>query len=148
MNSIFDFIDGFDSVIPNSVGVIRNYSDSAVVADRSRDNKFYDENMLDYLLNDIIKEKAVEAQKTVEKQLPNLQKIEINKFIDSIDKVIFDEQNGATIVRFKNGEKSVVVCQRGDKFDKEKGLALALLKYQFGNIGYYNTIFKKFIDEI
>ena len=135
MNSIFDIIDGFDSV-------------DVVLTDRSRDNRFYDEKMLDYLLKDIIKEKADEAQEKLEKHLTDLQKKEINNFINSIDKVIFDELNGATIVKFKNGEKSVVVCQRDDKFDKEKGLALALLKYQFGNIGYYNTIFKKFIDEV
>lgn len=48
----------------------------------------------------------------------------------------------AVIVYWKDGTKTVVKCQKGDKFDAEKGLALAIIKYLFGNSGAYNTIFK------
>lgn len=62
-----------------------------------------------------------------------------------IEKVVFNEP--ATIVFWSNGDKTVVKCQKGDKFDKEKGIALAVTKYVFGNKSNYNNTVKKFIDE-
>lgn len=55
----------------------------------------------------------------------------------------------AVIVYWEDGTKTVVKCQKGDSFDAEKGLALAIIKYLFGNTGAYNTIFKHWllIDE-
>ena len=61
-----------------------------------------------------------------------------------IEKVIFNEP--ATIVFWSNGDKTVVKCQKGDKFDKEKGIALAVTKYVSGNKSNYNNVIKKFID--
>ena len=61
-----------------------------------------------------------------------------------IEKVIFNDP--ATIVIWSNGDKTVVKCQPGDTFDKEKGIALAVTKYVFGNKSKYNEIIKKFAN--
>ena len=62
-----------------------------------------------------------------------------------IDKVVFNEP--ATIVLWKDGTKTVVKCGKGDIFDPEKGLAMAIAKKALGNKGYYYEVFKKFIPE-
>lgn len=125
------------------VGHITTIADSSGFCTKS---SFYDNDMLDYLLKDIMKQKADEAEKKLQEEVNEKKRKFINDFINEmIDDVVF---NGpATIIKFKNGEKVVVKCQPGEKFDHEKGLALALVKYFFGNIGYYNEIFKKFIED-
>lgn len=52
--------------------------------------------------------------------------------------------NKATVVFWEDNTKTTVVCQDGDIFDKEKGLAMACCKKIYGNKGYFNDIFKKF----
>ena len=52
----------------------------------------------------------------------------------------------ATVVKWKDGTKTVVQVQPGDKYDKEAGLAFAICKKVFGNKGHYNEVFKKWID--
>lgn len=64
---------------------------------------------------------------------------------EDIEKVIFNDP--ATIVYWNDGTKTVVKCQDDDRFDKEKGLAMAIVKKLFGNKGNYNKIFKKYIGE-
>ena len=64
---------------------------------------------------------------------------------EDIKKVIFNDP--ATIVYWKDGTKTVVKCQDGDVYDKEKGLAMAIVKKLFGNKGNYNKVFKKYIGE-
>lgn len=55
----------------------------------------------------------------------------------------------ATIVFWDDGTKTVVKCQKGDKFDPEKGLAMAIVKKQCGhNNGYFNEIFKKWCPDV
>ena len=61
-----------------------------------------------------------------------------------IEKVIFN--NPATIVFWKDGTKTVVKCQDGDKFDEEKGLAMAICKKVYGE-GYWTGVFKKWVPE-
>ncbi len=64
----------------------------------------------------------------------------------TIKNVIFNDP--ATIVFWSDGTKTVVKCQEGDEFDKEKGLAMAISKKSFGNKGNYFENFKKFcVDE-
>ena len=63
-----------------------------------------------------------------------------------IEKVIFN--NPATIVIWADGSKTVVKCQEGDTFDKEKGLAMAISKRALGDKGKYCDEFKKWIPEI
>lgn len=58
-----------------------------------------------------------------------------------IDRVIFN--NPATIVWWKDGTKTVVKCQDGDSFNKELGLAMAIVKKCCGNQGNYNDVFEK-----
>ena len=65
--------------------------------------------------------------------------------INKIEKVIFN--NPATIVVWANGDKTVVKCD-GEKYDPEKGLAMAITKYLLGNNqGYYYDIFKKWLPK-
>ena len=64
---------------------------------------------------------------------------------DRIKQVIFNDP--ATIVIWEDGTKTVVKCQPGDVYDKEKGLALCIAKKYFGNKGNFNEIFKKWIPE-
>ena len=61
--------------------------------------------------------------------------------IVAIHSVIFNDP--ATIVLWANGQKTVVKTQKGEKFDPEKGLAMALVKYFLGNKGSYYEVFKE-----
>lgn len=60
-----------------------------------------------------------------------------------IKKVIFNDP--ATIVCWFDGTKTVVKCQNGEKFDKEKGLALCFMKKVKGNKSNFNNVFKEWI---
>lgn len=62
----------------------------------------------------------------------------------SITKVIFNKP--ATIVFWSDGTKTVVKAQKGDKFNKEKGLAMAITKKALGNEGNYYDEIKKWIE--
>lgn len=58
-----------------------------------------------------------------------------------IKDVIFNDP--ATIVFWTDGSKTVVKCQKGETFDPEKGLAMAISKKVLGNdYGYYETFAK------
>lgn len=60
-------------------------------------------------------------------------------------KIIF---NGpATIVLWEDGTKTVVKCQDGDTFDKEKGIALCFMKKSLGNKSNFNNVIKKYLEE-
>lgn len=62
-----------------------------------------------------------------------------------IEKVVFNDP--ATIVFWKDGTKTIVKCQEGDIFDKEKGLAMAITKRALGDKGNYNEVLKKYLKE-
>lgn len=62
-----------------------------------------------------------------------------------IDDVIFN--NPATIVKWKDGTKTVVKCGANDIYDPEKGLAMAVAKKSLGNKGSYFETFKKWLPE-
>ena len=66
----------------------------------------------------------------------------INITVDSFIKdVIFNDP--ATIVLWVDGSKTVVKCQKGETFDPEKGLAMAISKKVLGNdYDYYETFAK------
>lgn len=61
-----------------------------------------------------------------------------------IEKVIFNDP--ATIVFWKDGTKTVVKCQKGDIFDEEKGLAMAICKKVYGE-GYWTGAIKEWLPE-
>ena len=58
-----------------------------------------------------------------------------------IKDVIFSDP--ATVVFWSHGTKTVVKAQGGEKYDKEKGLAMAIIKKITGNAGNYYNIFKE-----
>ena len=60
-----------------------------------------------------------------------------------IKKVIFN--NPATIVLWADGTKTVVKKQKGDRYDKEKGLAMCIAKKALGNKGNYCNVFKEWL---
>lgn len=62
-----------------------------------------------------------------------------------IKNVIFNDP--ATIVFWEDGTKTVVKCQDGDKFDPEKGLAMAIVKKAYGNKGNYCNKLKKWLPK-
>lgn len=66
-------------------------------------------------------------------------------YMNNITKVIFNDP--ATIVFWRDGTKTVVKCNPEDIFDPEKGLAMACMKKLFGNNGFYNDIFRKWLPE-
>jgi hypothetical protein len=80
-------------------------------------------------------------------------KATLNAFFDTkmreqfgIKKVIFNDP--ATIVIRSDDAKTVVKTQNGEKYDPEKGFAMAISKKCFGNTGRYYNIFKKWVLEI
>ena len=56
------------------------------------------------------------------------------KLTDFIDNVIC--QDSAVVIFWKDGTKTTAKCGADDVFDYEKGLAIAVLKYVFGNKVY------------
>lgn len=106
---------------------------------------FYDEDMLDYLLEDIVKEKAKEAEKKLKQENAQFNKKVADGINDKIKQVIFNDP--ATIIVWKDGHKTVVKCEKDDIYNKEFGFALCLIKEFFNNTGAYNRIFEKWIKE-
>ena len=60
---------------------------------------------------------------------------------DGLNRIIFNE--GVTIAIWKDGTKTVIRCQEGDTFDKEKAIALCYMKKALGNRGSFNETLKK-----
>lgn len=61
-----------------------------------------------------------------------------------IDRVIVNKP--AVIVYWKDGTKTVVKKQKGDKWDPEKGVAMAICKRLHGNTGRYNDVIKRALE--
>ena len=59
--------------------------------------------------------------------------------------VIFSDH--ATVVFWDDNTKTVVKTQGGEKYDKEKGLAMAIIKKITGNAGNYYEIFKEWCGD-
>lgn len=69
----------------------------------------------------------------------------INSSTPIIKDVIFNDP--ATIVFWNDGSKTVVRAHGGDKFDPEKGLAMAFAKKMFGNNHDYYLQFKRWLKK-
>ncbi len=83
-------------------------------------------------------------------ELPEINQVTLNwtyniKKPYDIKKVIFNYP--ATIVLWEDGTKTVVKCQEGDCFDKEKGLAMAIAKKFMGNKSNFNNKIKKWVND-
>lgn len=63
----------------------------------------------------------------------------------AIKKVIFNDP--ATIILWEDGSKTVVKCGEHEKYDPEKGFAMALAKHFLGDHGRYYNLFKKYLPE-
>lgn len=127
---------------------IKNYGfldGSSLTIKDSDTSKFYTDDMLDYLLKEVIDKKAEEAEKKLDKMVAEKNRKKIDAFIDTIDKVYFN--NPATVIKWKDGTKTVVKCQKSDTYDAEKGFAMALIKGLFDNSSYFNTIFEKWLPK-
>lgn len=59
----------------------------------------------------------------------------------AIKQVIFNDP--ATVVVWWDDVRTVVKCQEGDIYDKEKGLAMCICKRLFGNQSNYNNVINK-----
>ncbi len=64
---------------------------------------------------------------------------------NQIKDVIFN--NPATIIKWKDGTKTVVKCADGDVYNKETGFALCIIKKMYGNDNSYQRLFKRWIKE-
>lgn len=64
---------------------------------------------------------------------------------DGLNKVIFNEDAGVTVALWCDGSKTIVRCQQGDVFDKEKAVALCYMKKVLGNRGSFNETLKKWV---
>lgn len=65
--------------------------------------------------------------------------------VPKIERVIFNAP--ATVVMWADGTKTVVKAQKGEKYDPEKGLAMAISKKALGNGSKYYDTFKKWVPE-
>lgn len=74
--------------------------------------------------------------------------VENNSILDSIQDVFFNEEKGTTTVKWKDNTITTVFCDEDDYYDKEKGLAMCVMKYFFGNDGRFNQIIKAFVPEV
>lgn len=90
----------------------------------------------------------------VAKNMKNKKVNEKSKMVDkpfypisalSIKKVIFS--NPVTTVIWSDDTKTQVRKQKGDKWDMEKALAMAICKKALGNTPYFNNYFKKWLSE-
>lgn len=96
-------------------------------------NNGYKKEVAKYCYNDVATTEAIfNATRTVQTVIPK------------IKSVIYSDP--ATIVFWKDGTKTVVKC-KNEKFDPEKGLAMAFSKKMLGNKGNYYNVFKKWLPE-
>lgn len=95
-----------------------------------------------YIKRDIKFAKALESLVINEKENNMLKGKKVGIMI--IEKVIFNDP--ATIVFWKDGTKTVVKASN-EKFDPEKGLAMAIAKKALGNEGNYFNEIKKWLPE-
>lgn len=95
------------------------------------------------MYKEIIAAKPVCFYAKIDKTKPSVT-IDSNKNKDGfIDQVWFNPVKGTTVVRWIDGSKTMVRCQEGEIFDKEKGLALCYMKRTLDNKSSFNEILKK-----
>ena len=87
--------------------------------------------------------KDFELQRNIYRNILNSTYGMSSSHIPEIKNVIFNDP--ATIVFWNDGTKTVVKCQPGDSFDPEKGLAMAIVKKEYGNKGNYCNKIKKWL---
>lgn len=99
--------------------------------------------LVDAMFSDIVKDLNLRSRTQAYRQTFS---VDVPSFRDHyIKKVIFNKP--AVIIMWADKTKTIVKCQKGDNWDPEKGLAIAILKKIFGNTGAYNTIFAKWLEQ-
>lgn len=117
-------------------------------------------------------ESELEPETKTEPEIGNIEEI-IDEFLEFLDALLGDDEDDdcddcdecnsddvdekpeldferiefhdpATIVFWNDGTKTVVKTRHGDKFDKEKGLAMAIAKKVMGNTNKYYDIFEEY----
>lgn len=67
--------------------------------------------------------------------------------MSNIKNVYFNEEKATTVVVWSDGVKTKVKCDPRDAFDKEKGLAMCIIKRINGGKGSFNEVFKKWCPD-
>lgn len=117
---------------------IYHYEPKTLLLDNGRVNKqkLRKTDYTDYCKYDVMRTKEMYKQ-----MLNTRYGIGTARMLPEIADVIFS--GPATIVQWKDGTKTVVKCNKGENFDPEKGLVMAITKKALGNKGnYYETIRK------
>lgn len=139
-------IDGFDNPHEADPTIAFHYNQLAPWLNDSKDakelamsrylrykNNRYKNEVAKYCSHDVITTEAVfNATRTVQTVIPKIKDVIYNR--------------PATIVFWEDGTKTVVKC-KNEKFDPEKGLAMAFSKKILGNKGNYYNVFKKWLPE-
>lgn len=144
-------IDGFDN--PHNVDPTIAFHDNQLAPWLGDNQKTSDAAMSRYIKykNDMKQVRNQTYSSTV-KLMENLKYLSTKQSVFSdtassipeIKSVIYNDP--ATIVFWEDGTKTVVKC-KNEKFDPEKGLAMAFSKKMLGNNGNYYNIFKKWLPE-
>lgn len=95
------------------------------------------------LAMDIDKEMKMLAKHAMNK-IFGVERVERRENTMTIKKVYFNDP--VTVVLWEDGTKTIVKCD-GEKYDPEKGLAMAIAKKALGNKGNYYEVFKKWLPE-
>lgn len=85
-----------------------------------------------------------EMTRTSYSQLLMSAMVERKNTCPDIERVIVNKP--AVIVCWKDGTKTVVKKHKGDKWDPEKGVAMAICKRLHGNTGRYNNVIKSALE--
>lgn len=140
---VFDDDCHVEYVLKDSLGMAHHYDEGHIshfacgcYHGRVNKQKLIKTDYTDYCKHD------VECTKEMYKQIVNAHYgIGAARILPEIADVIFS--GPATIVQWKDGTKTVVKCSKGENFDHEKGLVMAITKKALGNKGnYYETIKK------
>lgn len=113
--------------------------------DKYDKDRIFSDEVLGDLLKDLMEKKLEDEAKKFNATLLRAKKNHINTVVRNINKIRFDE--GWTIIFWKSGDVTKVKCQDGESFDYEKGIAMAIIKHIYGDISYYNEIFKQTLEQ-
>lgn len=129
-------IDGFDNPHKADPTIAFHYNQLAPWLNDSKDAK-------ELAMSRYLRYKNNGYKKEVAKYCSNAT-LTVQTVIPKIKDVIYNDP--ATIIFWKDGTKTVVKC-KNEKFDPEKGLAMAFSKKMFGNKGNYYNVFKKWLPD-
>ncbi len=141
------WMSNVDSVKVDSVSLTPSSISCDAIDDKIKDaikeydkERIFSDEILATLLADKVDEKCKEEVEKEKARIISLKKAKVDDFITSIKRVIFS--GNRTIIIWADGAKTIITCGKDDVFDREKAVALCIVKHMFGDISYYNEIFK------